>query len=159
MKISTVLAAAVACVVMSANAYAQNAGLEPTQGQARLASGFTPDPYNVQIVSGGSINAAETIGGQCVGFIANAPDFDLYWTAGSGSLPLAISVQSNADTTLVINAPDGRWYCNDDGGFNGMNPGIRFDNAQSGLYDIYVGTYGGPQNHATVLTISELVSN
>ncbi len=158
MKISTLLAAALACVAMSADAYAQDAGLDPTQGQVRLATGFQPDPYNVPIVSGGSINAAQTIGGQCAGFIANAPDFDLYWTAGSG-LPLAISVASDADTTLVINAPDGRWYCNDDGGFNGMNPGIRFDNAQSGLYDIYVGTFGGPQNHATVLTISELVSN
>ena len=157
MKISTLLAAAFACVAMSPDAYAQNAGLDPTQGQVHLASGFAPDPYNVPIVSGGSINAGETTGGQCVGFSANAPNFDLYWTAGS--LPLAISVASDADTTLVVNGPDGRWYCNDDGGFNGMNPGIRFDNAQSGLYDIYVGTFGGPQNHATVLTISELLSN
>lgn len=159
MKINTMLTAALACFAVGAGAaYAQDASLAPTQGRVELASGFTPDPYNVQIVSGGAINAANSIGGQCVGFIANAPDFDLYWTAGA-SLPLAISVESNADTTLVINAPDGRWYCNDDGGFNGMNPGIRFNSAQSGLYDIYVGTYGGTQNHATVLTISELVSN
>jgi hypothetical protein len=160
MKIGKLLAATVVCVALGAGgASAQNAGLDPTQGQVHLQSGFAPDPYEARIVSGGQINAAETIGGQCVGFIANAPDFDLYWTAGSGALPLAISVASDADTTLVVNGPDGRWYCNDDGGLNGMNPGISFNNAQSGLYDIYVGTFGGTQNHNSVLTISELVSN
>lgn len=158
--IKQILAAGAALAALGlGTATAQNWQAAPTQGSARLASGFTPDPYNVSIASGGSINAAQSLGGSCVGYIASSPDFDLYWTAGSGAMPLAISVASDHDTTLVIHAPDGRWYCNDDGGFNGLNPGIRFDQAQSGLYDIYVGTFGSTANYPTTLTISELVSN
>lgn len=157
-QVTRIVAAAAAAVVaaFATVAAAQNWQAQPTYGSVRLAAGFTPDPYTVNLMSGGSINARQTLGGSCVGYVANAPDFDLYWTAGS--LPLVISVNSQVDTTLVIHAPDGRWYCEDDGGFEGFNPGIRFDSSQSGLYDIYVGTYSGPTNHQATLSISELTS-
>ncbi|HRH21034.1 MAG TPA: peptidase, partial [Brevundimonas sp.] len=82
------------------------------------------------------------------------PDFELTYSAGS--LPLIISVNSNADTTLVVNAPDARWYCDDDGG-NGLNPSLRWNAPMSGTYDIWVGTFGGGNAPAT-LSISELYS-
>lgn len=147
-----------ALLLAASPAAAQNWQLAPTYGTVALSSGFTPDPYNKQLSSGGVNDAARTIGGNCVGFVATAPDFDLNWTAGSGALPLAISVTASADTTLVINGPDGRWYCNDDGGNNGFNPSVVFNNPQSGLYDIYVGTYGSGTNYPATLTISELYS-
>ena len=95
---------------------------------------------------------------RCRGFISNAPDVRLNFVAGS-SLPLIISVNSRADTTLVINGPDGRWHCDDDSGRLGMNPSLRFDNVQSGRYEIWVGTYGQRSVIAPAqLHISELTS-
>jgi hypothetical protein len=155
----TLVASAVVAAAMATPVIAQDWRQAPTYGTVTLSSGFTPDPHNLSVESGGPINAAQTLGGECVGFIANAPDVDLQWTAGSTSLPLVISVDSRADTTLAINAPDGKWYCTDDGGINALNPGIRFDNPMSGLYDIYVGTYGSSSNNAATLSISELSSH
>lgn len=159
MKSRIVAALAAAVVVASAGvAAAQNWQGAPTYGSVRLAAGFQPDPYNVPVVAGGPINSSQTLGGACPGFIANNPDFDLYWTAGGTGLPLVISANSSTDTTLVVRTPSGQWLCEDDGGFSGMNPGMRIDNPQSGLYDIWVGTYGGGTAQAT-LSISELSSN
>ncbi|MBX9728860.1 MAG: hypothetical protein K2X31_08135, partial [Sphingopyxis sp.] len=80
------------------------------------------------------------------------PDFEVTYSAGS--LPLIFRTQSARDTTLVINGPDGAWYCDDDGG-DGLNAYVRFDKPNSGTYDIWVGTYGGGITPAT-LYISEL---
>ncbi|WP_421789299.1 peptidase S1 [Hyphobacterium sp.] len=146
---------ALAVLAMAGTAQAQDWSLNPTYGTISLNGGFTPDPYYVSLQSGGSINAAG-LGGNCRGYIANAPDVRLNFR--SGSLPLVISVDSGADTTLVINAPDGRWYCDDDSG-SGLNPSINFGNSpMSGQYDIYVGTYGNASLQNATLAISELSS-
>ncbi len=159
MKSRIAAAIAVAAVALSAGvASAQNWQGTPTYGNVRLAAGFQPDPYNVNVVAGGPIDSRAALGAACPGFIANNPDFDLYWTAGGTGLPLVISANSSADTTLVVRTPSGQWLCEDDGGFNGMNPGLRIDNPQSGLYDIWVGTYS-QGNAQAVLSISELTSN
>jgi hypothetical protein len=159
MKTRIAAAVAAAAILLSAGvAAAQNWQGTPTYGSVQLRSGFQPDPHNVSLVAGGPINARSTLGNNCPGFIAENPDFDLYWTAGSGSLPLVISADSQTDTTLVVRTPSGQWLCEDDGGHSGMNPGMRIDNPQSGLYDIWVGTYSGGTAQAT-LSISELVSN
>ncbi len=158
-KLRIAAALAAAAVVLSAGvAAAQNWQGAPNYGNVQLAAGFTPDPFNVQVVAGGNINARQSLGSACAGYISENPDFDLYWTAGSTGLPLVISADSATDTTLVVRTPNGQWLCEDDGGFNGMNPGMRIDNPQSGLYDIWVGTYGGGTAPAT-LSVSELTSN
>lgn len=160
MKMRIAAAIAAAAVVLTAGvAAAQNWQAPPTFGAIELAPGFTPDPFNVNIIAGGPINArATSLGNACPGFIANAPDFDLHWGAGNSGLPLVISAASDVDTTLVVRTPNGEWLCEDDGGFNALNPGMRIDNPQPGLYDIWVGTYNGGTANA-VLTISELRSN
>ena len=117
------------------------------------ASGGTP---STATRSGGSTDAPSAIGGSCRGIIANAPDVRLNFTAGS--LPLIISANSGSDTTLIVNGPDGRWYCDDDGGENGLNPAVRFNNPQSGRYEIWVGTYGNSSLQPAQLHISELYS-
>jgi len=76
----------------------------------------------------------------------------------AGSYPLIISVRSNADTTLVVNGPDGSWYCDDDGGNQGLNPSIRFNGPSSGRYEIWVGTYGNSSLQPAELHISEVYS-
>jgi hypothetical protein len=143
-------------VAMAGAAEAQDWRLNPTYGGVSLVTGFSPDPYLVNLQSGGSINAAQSIGGSCRGYVANAPDFRLNYSAGN-ILPLIISVSSGSDTTLVVNAPDGRWYCNDDGG-QGLNPSLRWNSPMSGQYDIYVGTYGSASYRNATLSISELRS-
>jgi hypothetical protein len=143
-------------LVSALPAAAQNYALAPNYGTINLNTGFTPDPRIVELQSGGDINA-ERVASNCRGYISDAPDVRLNFTAGS-SLPLIISVASNADTTLVVNGPDGQWYCDDDGGNQGLNPSIRFNTPQSGQYDIWVGTYGSATLQPARLNISELYS-
>ena len=80
----------------------------------------------------------------------------MYYNAGS--MPLIFSVSSDVDTTLVVNAPNGSWHCDDDSGVNGSNPQVRFDSPQSGQYDIWVGTYSSGPPRPSVLHVSEMRS-
>lgn len=125
-----------ACAVPSF-ALAQDWQLPPTYGQVELSTGFGA-AHTVELQAGGAIDAS-ALGGGCIGLVAEAPDFDLYFDAGTA--PLEIFVTSDADTTLVINAPDGSWVCNDD--TNGLDPAVVFDAPLSGLYDIWVGSFSG----------------
>ncbi|WP_300545081.1 peptidase S1 [Maricaulis sp.] len=153
MTIKTILAATVAAAAFAGVSAAQDWSQNPTFGQTTLSAGFAPDPYSVSITAGGDIDASSALGGACRGMIANAPDYRLHYNAGS--LPLYIGARSNADTTIVVNAPDGSWYCNDD--TNGLNPQVSWGTPQSGQYDIWVGTYGSGSGLAqSTLTISEL---
>jgi len=146
-------AAALACVATAGVAVAQNYNLNPNYGTLNLSAGFTPDPQVVNLQSGGSRNA-QNLSSSCRGFISDAPDVRLNYSAGQ--YQLMISADSSADTTLVINGPDGSWYCDDDSGNNGMNPLIRFNNPASGQYDIWVGTYGSASLQPAQLYISEI---
>ena len=125
----------------------------PSFGTINLSSGFADDPRVINVTAGGRLSA-QSIDPDCRGSVANAPDVRLNYQAGS--LPLIISVDSNADTTLAVNGPDGQWYCNDD--TNGVNPVVRFDNPGSGQYDIYVGHYQEGSRIPARLYISEVTS-
>jgi hypothetical protein len=151
MKIRTLLAAATALVAASTAAHAQDTSATATYGEISLSAGFTPDPHTVNLTAGGTIDAAN-IGASCTGSISRAPDFEVTYSAGS--LPLYVFVNASSDTTLVVNGPDNRWYCDDDSN-GGTNPQVTFNNPQSGTYDIWVGTYGGGTSPA-VLHLSEL---
>ena len=48
----------------------------------------------------------------------------------------------------LVQAPDGEWSFNDDA--DGLNPALRIENADRGAYDIWVGTYGDDNCHATL---------
>ncbi len=126
--------------------------LDPTYGSETLQEDFLPDPYTVDLVAGGSINL--DIGECTYGYVAEAPDFDLYYETNSGASDLYIYASSEEDTTLLVNTPDGNWLCNDDGHY-GSHPLIVIPAAAGGLYDIWVGSYGGDTTGAT-LYISEI---
>lgn len=140
-------------------AAAQDWRLEPNFGSVTLVSGFTPDPYYRPLQSGGDIDAARVSNGACQGFITEAPDFRVNFTAGDQGLDLTFSVNARADTTLVINGPDGQWHCDDDSGNGGLNPSYTFSRPPSGQYDVWVGTYGGARLEPATLSVSELYSN
>ncbi len=132
-----------------------NIGGVPIYGTFYLDAGFSPDPYRVEVQAGGSSDVWQMdLGNSCAGYIAaGQPDVRVNYQ--SGSLPLAFQVESNTDTTLIINGPDGRWYCNDDA--NGFNPEVAFSSPSSGQYDVWVGTFqNGPTRSAT-LSVTELI--
>jgi hypothetical protein len=145
-----------AATVTAVPATAQDFNARPNFGTVTLRTGFTPDPRVVAVQSGGNIDMSQ-VNANCAGFISSAPDVRLNFTGGS-DLPLIISANSRADTTLVINGPDGQWYCDDDGGTRGMNPAVRFNHPATGRYEIWVGTYGGSRLQPAQLHFSEVSS-
>jgi len=78
-----------------------------------------------------------------------------------GSLGLGIYVNADFDTTILINSPDGQWYCNDDhSDLENLNSGVYFEDPSSGRYDIWVGSYSDSNlNRSAVLAISEYSSS
>lgn len=119
-----------------------NPKLTPRHGSVKLKHDFTPDPFTKRVSAGGP---SKTELGGVKAHVGNSPDFKLHFTAevildGSLPAPLRIYVESKADTTLLVNLPDGTWVANDDGG-GGRNPLLRFGRPQSGWYSIWVGTF------------------
>ncbi len=121
-----------------------------------LSAGFTPDPRTVDLALDARIDASVVIASDCHGFIASEqPDVAVYYNAGP--FPLILSARAEEDMMLIVNAPDGEWYCDDDSG-SGLNPSIRFGEPASGNYDIWVGRHSGPGPATARLSISELYS-
>jgi hypothetical protein len=145
MSFKTVLAASMAAAAFVGLASAQDYSADPTFGEISLDPGFLPDPVEVDLIAGGTIDAS-TISSECAGMIANAPDFRVHY--GAGGAQLFAGVRSSVDTTLVINGPDGSWFCNDD--YNGLDPFVGGDDPLAGQYDIWVGTYGDTPAQATL---------
>lgn len=125
--------------------------LPANYGHVELTAGFTPDPHVVELAAGGTIAVQNTYP-DCRGYVTAAPDFDVVYTAGDW--PLYIRAFSQADTTLIVRAPDGNYYCDDD--TFGFNPQVYFPTPQPGLYDIWVGTYAEGDAQPAQLHISEL---
>jgi len=144
------VAAATLCVALPAAAQV-NTGQSGTYGQVTLRSGFEPDPHSVTLTAGGTIEAS-TVSPECTGMVARRADFTLRYR-DAGELPLIFGATSDADTTLLIRSPDGRWFCDDD--TIGLDPRVRFDAPRNGRYQIWVGTFGADSAPA-VLSISEV---
>jgi len=130
---------------------AQNAGLNPNSGQVALRSGFTPDPYTVQVVAGGNQDG-NRLPGSCTGWISDAPDFRVTYSAGR--LPLVFRAVSGTDTTLIVNDPNGNWACDDDS-FGDGDPQVVFRRPASGVYDVWVGTFNRGGTARAVLGVTE----
>ncbi|WP_417468775.1 peptidase S1 [Maricaulis sp.] len=129
-----------------------SAGQAQTFGSVNLRAGFTPDPFRVAITSGGAISASSISSG-CRGWVANTMDYQVHYAAGSFNL--SFSATSSSDTTLLIQAPNGSLYCDDDSG-NGLNPIVTIGNPVSGTYSVWVGSYQNGEYARATLSISEL---
>ena len=127
--------------------------LAPPFGDVQINAGqLFNRAFNRYVGAGGSYNLAQCFPGYSwYGYAAAAPDFDLYYYGGG--YDLTFEVESQYDTILLINAPDGLWYYADD--VYGYNPAMTFYNAQSGLYDVWVGTYDPGHNRPSTLYIYE----
>ena len=125
----------------------------PRYATLDLRAGFQPDPQEVQVEAGGA-RQADPVGPGCGGWIDfERPDVDVNYVAGT--FPLIITATSEADTTIVINDPSGRWLCNDD--LQGLNPGVVFERPQSGNYNIWVGTFEQGQTRRAMVRVSEVM--
>lgn len=142
---------------VTAQAALQIGGRRANFGRRTLRPGFVPDPVNINIVSGGSINASSLgLGTGCVGFVTAQPDFIL--TLRGTSSNLRFYVTAGSDTTLLVNTAGGGWRCNDDS-YGGRNPTVNLSNAGSGQYDVWVGSYRAGEQARGQLHITELDSN
>ena len=152
------LAALALGAVAAASSAASAQDAQETDGPRTITldAGFETDPTTLDLISGGDFSASDKAEG-CVGFIAEGPDLRLTFSAKdmANALPLYITAQSDQDTTLVIKAPDGKFYCSDDT-VNGTDPVVVFGPAQDGEYDIWVGSFDQDLYHDATLSISEL---
>jgi serine/threonine protein kinase len=125
--------------------------LSPQYGSIELSAGFLPDPYTQNILAGGSVNLSDY---GFTGYVAQTPDYELNFSAGSSTDPLIIKVgEAEGDTVILVRTPGGQWEYNDD--FEDVNAGIRFDNPESGTYKIWVGSYNNEFVQST-LHITEI---
>ena len=135
----------------------QIGGRRANFGKRTLRPGFVPDPVNINIVSGGNINASGLgLGAGCVGYVTAQPDFIL--TLRGTSSNLRFYVTAGSDTTLLVNTAGGSWQCNDDS-YGGNNPTVNIANATAGQYDVWVGSYQSGVQARGQLHITELDSN
>jgi hypothetical protein len=104
-------------------------------GTVSLTTGFLPDPSVASGTAGGAVDAS-TINPSCRGWISSTPDH--LFVANSAFNNLRIIARSDADTTLVVQGPDGAYRCNDDG--DGLNPVVPGPFVP-GTYRIWVGSY------------------
>jgi hypothetical protein len=130
---------------------AQDVDAKATYGEKQLKTDFLPDPYQVNVQAGGPILTDK---GGVKQYVAKEPDFRLIYEAGT--LPLFIRAKSAADTSLLVNTPDGTWLANDDSEDDGLNPLIKIANPKSGRYEIWVGTIQKGITPAATLLISEV---
>ncbi len=127
--------------------------LTPNFGTASLRAGFRPDPYQVYIISGGSVNVDNFLDGTyCLGYATAAPDFELTWSGDASRLEFEFD--GDGDTVMVINDPLGGWYCDDDNG-DGVDPRIVFNNPQTGAYDVWIASYSAGDSIGGTLFISD----
>ena len=140
-----------AALIVSARDGLNPAG-EPRYGSHALAPGFSPAPATFNALSGGDIAVKSlNLGDNCLGYAASDPDFVIELTAEFARITFLNA--SEADTTLIINLPNGSWACNDD--TNGLNPALVFHNAPAGGYRVWIGSYAAEANDESALYISE----
>lgn len=131
----------------------------PVFGEHALEAGFLPDPASFEVEAGGdfdlmmSLSEADAMMAYCSGFTTRQPSLRIVF---DGDGPLYISMESEADTTLAINGPDGAWSCDDDG-LGYPNPAVSYDAARAGVYDIYAATLSASEETApATVYVSEI---
>lgn len=124
-------------LVTAMSSSADTAVGDPFFGTVSLDGTSGNDPEAINVVAGGD-DRADLVHDGCVGFIQKAtPDVDLQYSNAADKL--FVYVDAPDDTTLIVRTPDGSWVCDDDS--MGFNPMVALEDAQTGVYHIWVGTF------------------
>nr|WP_255599356.1 LCCL domain-containing protein [Hasllibacter sp. MH4015] len=122
-----------------------------TPGDFYAATGeqlYSPTSFQVQ--AGGPLDIGGCqVGG--IGFTTEVPQISVNLSGMESYGRLEIEVESQCDTTLLINTPMGQWVFDDDGRGN-LQPLVNLPSSASmnGRIDIWVGTYNGDTCPATL---------
>lgn len=95
------------------------------------------NPYTINTGAMGSIQLADC--DYTGGFVTAAPQVSITFTDTNG--PVQLSTYSSCDTVLLVNAPDGSWWFNDDNGESLLS--YLLVGVVPGRMDVWVGTYSG----------------
>ncbi len=134
-----------------------NFSATPNYGSTALTSGFVPDPHNISVSAGGSVNVSY-LGGSCSGYATSAPDYSVNYTAGAFPLLRFYFIGTSGDSTMIVNSPSATYTCVDDS-FGTLNPTVDFESPQSGRYDIWVGTFASGTSTGGTLYVTENSGN
>lgn len=154
-RLSLMIAALVIASAINATCHAEETP-PAIFGDVTIGQKFTPNPYTVRGMSGGSVPAREVAGkretptGTCTGYFDEEPDHTIELTSKFDYLKL--EVESPEDTTLIVRGPGGSW-CNDD--FDGKNPGM-IGEWLPGIYDVWIGSYKKDRYFPYSLRITEV---
>lgn len=142
--------------VLSLPVGAQSGQLDLEGGPNYLSAMFPgyPDPLIVTLLSGGEVDAGSlNLGSGCRGNVFPSADVSVSLESRQTMLRVYFTAESiGEDTTLLVRAPDGSFFCNDD--FDGSNPMVEIANAAPGEYRVWVGTYGSMANHPGYLVVT-----
>jgi len=109
---------------------------------------YSPNSYSV--TAGGS-QSLRDCGWPHSGYVISSPDFEFQIAGMEQYNRLEIRAVASCDTVLLVNAANGNWFFDDDSHGN-LNPSVNLygADAASGVYDIWVGTYGRDLCSATL---------
>jgi len=127
-------------------------------GEIELAEYFVPDPHEVSVIAGGSVDvAAQDYGSECMGYASRSPDVTLRWNGSTDDLNVYfVADDGDEDATLIVNTSTGGWVCNDDAHALTLNPQVYLTDSSEGRFDIWLGTYDENGAVSGTLYISEL---
>ncbi|MFN3163880.1 MAG: hypothetical protein ACE37N_10460 [Pseudohongiellaceae bacterium] len=122
--------------------------------QIDLNAGFMPDPHALTLVAGGR-DTANDLADNCAGYIdADQPTASIAYHGLAESSQLGMFTAAGSDTTLVVQAPDGRVHCNDDSDYLASGAaGLTIAPALDGIYQVWVGT-ASTDDAGTVATLA-----
>jgi len=100
---------------------------------------YSPNAYNV--VAGGNVSLRNCDWNH-TGWLTSRPTAEIRIDGLERYGRIQFRAVSDCDTVLFINDSLGEWWFDDDG-FGNLNPELTMPNPGSGVYHVWVGTYGG----------------
>jgi hypothetical protein len=137
-----------------APSFAQSANFEGITLSAYPFAEAKVDGSIVGSFSLSNIAASDNAGNLCAGFAGTTPNHIL--TLESDFPSLTVTVDSGADTTLLIQGPDDNTVsCGQDISRSNLDAQIASDDLKAGIYRIWVGAHDQGQRLSYTLTVGE----
>ncbi len=109
---------------------------------------WSPQRYPLTVGGGLDLSRCGEVPG--FGHVTVAPSFTISYDSRNTGYDLDFRVESQCDTVMLINDAGAGWHYNDDEDGT-LNPRLRLAAAPSGIYDVWVGTFGQQTCAATLV--------